>query len=101
MVCYCAPKCCNSSAEGYRLLDSFLMVPEKQFGLKTTDETNGVQRLLLDSVKLVILLLVSRKVRINNIIKRHYHLNSICFSLFHFPALANQNLNNTAIMKFY
>ena len=101
MLCYSAPECSNTCAKGYRLLDSFLIVPEKQFGFKTIDVTSGVERLLLDSVRLVIYLLVSRKVRINNVIKRHYYINSICFTLFHFPALANQNLTNTAIMKFY
>ena len=77
------------------------MLPEKQFGFKAKDVTSGVERLLLDPVRLVIWLLVSRKVRINNVIKRHYYINSICFTLFRFPALPNQNLTNTAIMKFY
>ena len=77
------------------------MIPEKQFGFKTIDVTSGVERLLLDSLRLVISLLVSRKVRINNVIERHHYLNSICFTLFHLPALANQNLINIAIIKFY
>ena len=63
------------------------MVPEEQFGFKTADVNRGVQRLLLDSVRSVISLLVSRKVRTNNVTKRHYYINSICFSLFHFPVL--------------
>ena len=41
MVCYSEPKCSNSCAKGYRLLNSFPMVPEKQFGFKTTDLTSG------------------------------------------------------------
>ena len=63
------------------------MVPEEQFGFKTADVNSGVQRLLLDSVRSVISLLVSRKVRTNNVTKIHYYLNSTCFSLFHFPVL--------------
>ena len=59
MLCYSAPECSNSCAKGYRLLDSFLMIPEKQFGFKTIDVTSGVESLLLDSVKLFISLLVS------------------------------------------
>ena len=62
------------------------MVPEEQFGLKTADVNRGVQRLLLDSVRSVISLLVHLKVRTNNVTKRHYH-NSICLSSFHFPVL--------------
>ena len=54
MVCYYASKRSKSCAKGYCLLDSFLMVPEKQFGFKTTDVTSGVRCLLLDSVMLVI-----------------------------------------------
>ena len=79
MLCYSAPECSNSCAKGYRLLDSFRMVPEKQFVFKTVDVTSGVERLLLDAVRLVISVLVSRKVRISNAIKRHHYLNSICF----------------------
>ena len=61
MVCYSAPVFSNSCTKGYRLLDWFLMILEKQFGVKTIDVTSGVERLLLDSVRLVISLLVSRK----------------------------------------
>ena len=63
MLCYSAPECSNSCAKGYCLLDSLLMIPEKQFGFTIKDVTSGVERLLLDSVRLVISLLVSRKVR--------------------------------------
>ena len=69
MVCYSAPECSNTCAKGYCLLDSFLTIPEKQFGFETIDVTSGVERLHLDTVRLVISLLVSRKVRINNVIK--------------------------------
>ena len=79
MVCYSAPECSNSCAKGYRLLDSFLMVPEKQFGFRSIHVTSGVESLLLDSVRLVISLFVSRKVHINNVIKRHNYLNSDLF----------------------
>ena len=64
-VLFIAPECSNSCAKGYCLLDSFLIIPEKQFGFKTIDVTSGVERLLLDFVRLVISLLVTRKVRIN------------------------------------
>ena len=101
MLCYSEPECFNSCAKGYRLLDSFLIVPEKQFGFKTIYVTSGIKRLLLDSLKLVISLLVSREFRISNVTKRNYYINSSCFTLFHFPVLANQNLTNTTIMKFY
>ena len=59
MVRYSAPKYSNICAKGYRLLNSFLMIPEKQFGFKIIDVASRVQRLLLDSERLVILLLVS------------------------------------------
>ena len=71
------------------------MIPGKQFGFKTIYVTSGVESLLLDSVKLVISLLLSRKVRIIDVIEIHHYLNSICFTLFHFSALPNQNLSNT------
>ena len=77
------------------------MVPEKQFGFQTTDVTSGVQTFTFRlPVRLVTSLLVSRKVRINNVIKRHQYLNSIRHTLFHFPALVNQTLTNTAVIKF-
>ena len=82
-------------------LNSLLIVLEEKFDFKTADMTNGVQSFLLYFVKLVISLLVSRKFRINNVMKRHYYINSSCFTLFHFPVLANQNLTNTGVMKFY
>ena len=53
-VLFFAPECSNSYAKGYCLLDSFLMIPEKQFDFKTIDVTSGVGRLLSDSLRLVI-----------------------------------------------
>ena len=55
--------------------------------LQNCRRKSGVQRLLLDSVRSIISLLISRKVRTNNVTKRHYYINSICFSVFHFPVL--------------
>ena len=43
------------------------MVPEEYFGLKTADVTRGVQRLLLDSVRLVISLQKKKKLKMINL----------------------------------
>ena len=43
MVCNSAQKCSTVVAKGHRLLDSFLMVPEVQFGLKIADIVSGDQ----------------------------------------------------------
>ena len=67
------------------MIDSFMMVPEKQYGFKTSDLHLLTSTLV--SVRLVISLHVYQKVRTNNVTKRHYYINSICFSLFHFPVL--------------